>query len=358
MTDFKELFPGSANCTYLNTPAIGLLSQEVHDFKAQHTQALLDEGSRYFERHLDLTDQVREKIASFFNAEAGLTALLPAFTYGQNAVMEGLQPHSNILLLKDDYPSVNQAVESRNFNISYAPIDSQMEDHIYKTFKNKAPDAFVFSIVQYLNGIKIDLDFVKQLKKEFPDTLFIADGTQYLGQEQFDFKASNIDVLGASAYKWINAGFGNAFFLFKPGLEEKIDPKFLGFGSNMGKYKEAGDTLIGKFEGSHMDHSNMGSIAVGLDLQEKIGLDKIESRIRNLSQTAKLAFEELNLLEEAVVKRKHHSPIFNLKGDDKRFETLTQNNILCSQRGQGIRVGFHYYNSLEDLDRILEVLKA
>lgn len=359
MTDnFDEIFPGKKNCIYLNTPAIGLLSKDVYRFRQSQIESLLNEGSRYFEQNGNLLAEVREKIAEIYHGDPSRIALNPAFTFGHNAIIESLKPKSKILLLESDYPSVNKAVEVRDFETSYAKIDAHLEENIHSAFIKHNPEVFVFSIVQYLNGIRIDLDFVKQLKEEFPDTLMIADGTQFMGMEQFDFKNSGIDILGASAYKWINAGFGNAFFMFKPGVEKKINPKFRGFGSTMGKYKEAGGTLIGKFEGSHLDNSNIGSIKVALELQQKIGFSKIERRVRGIAKAAKSAFEDLGILENAVAQRKRHSPIFNIRGGDSLFQKLEKNNILTSQRGSGIRVGFHYYNSLEDLDKLIEVLKS
>jgi len=358
MKNIEALFPGTRQVTYLNTPAVGLLSQPVHAFRVQQLDELYHKGSRYFERNFGVLDEVRESIAEAFNTDPARTALMPAFTFGQNAIMESIAPGSKILLLKEDYPSVNKAVESRDFDITYATIDAHLEANIQKEFEASQPDVFVFSIVQYLNGIKIDLAMINALKERYPETLFIADGTQYLGQERFDFKASGIDILGASSYKWINAGFGNAFFTFKPGVEEKIAPKLLGFGSTMGKYKEAGDTLIGRFEGSHLDNANLGSIAVGLRVQQEVGLAEIETKVSALAASAKEEFTALGLLEEAVMHRDQHSPIFNLKGDEALFNTLEQHDILTSQRGAGIRVGFHYYNSWDDLEKLLAVLRA
>src|SRR5699024_5007797 len=175
--------------------------------------------------------------------------------------------------------------------------------------------------------------------------------------EKFDFKKSGLDVLGASGYKWLGAGLGNGFFMFKPGVEKYIRPKNIGYASELGKYKEEGNTLIGKFEGNHLSPGNIGSLKVALDFLDKIDMDEVESRIINLKQHAKTAFTELGLLEEAIVKREHHSSIFNLKGDQELFEKLQRNNIICSQRGDGIRVGIHYYNEMEDLEKLLAVLK-
>lgn len=357
MTNFDKEFPATSSFTYLNTPGIGLLSKQVYDYRNHQNAELFQKGSRFRDEIPELMAETREKIALFFNTEAGNTALMPAFSFGFNTLLEGVKPQTKILLLENDYPSINLAVEARDFKISYTEINADLEENIYQAFKQNQPEVFIFSIVQYLNGMKIDLDFLKTLKNDFPETLIVADGTQYLGTEHFDFKNSGIDVLGASAYKWLNAGLGNAFFTFKPNLEKKINPKHLGFASDIGKYKEAGDTLIGKFEGSHLDTSNIGSIKIALELQKKIGTSNIEKKVKELSEAAKSAFQDLNLLEKDVADRENHSNIFNLKGDDELLHKLNDNNILCSQRGKGIRVGFHYYNTMDDLEKLLHHLK-
>lgn len=356
MKNFAQYFPAISKGTYLDTPAIGLMPADVWEFKKSQDTEMWQEGSRYFLNNAGMSDEVREKIAAVYNGNPGYVALFPAFSYGLNAILEGLQPGIKVLLLRDDYPSINRAVEARDFKVSYAAIDENLEEHILAQFKKDTPDIFIFSIVQYLNGIKIDFSLLKSLKQDYPDTLFIGDGTQYLGTERFDFNRSGIDVLGASAYKWIGAGFGNGFFMFKPQAETRINPKYLGFGSVVGKYKESGETLIGKLEGNHLNLANIGSIKKGLEFQEKIGFEDIENKIKQLSATAKQKLAEAGLLEESVVHRTNHANIFNLKGDEALFQKLQLHHIFCSQRGQGIRIGLHYYNNSEDIDKLLTLV--
>lgn len=356
MRDLSEHFPLLKKYTYLNTPAIGLLSDDVRNYKIEQTDGIYYEASAFQEKHPTALAEVREEIAAFYHAKPERVTLVSCFSVGLNALLEGVDPHSKILLLKDDYPSINWSVEARDFELYYATIDENLEEHIYQQFQKHHPGIFIFSIVQYINGIKVDMDFIRKLKIEFPSTLIIGDGTQYLGTEAFDFNQSGLDVLGASAYKWLNAGLGNGFFLFKDHCEERIHPKHLGFGSIIGKYKSSGDTLIGKFEGNHLDITNIGSIRVAIQFQRKIGIQYVESQTNLLSQQAKQAFTELQLLDNSVVKRKVHSNIFNIKGDASLYLRLISNGILCAQRGQGIRVGFHYYNTEEDLNRLLSFL--
>lgn len=356
MKNIEAFFPATSRFTYLNTPGIGLISRPVYEFRQAKYDELYISGSEIMS-NTNFFPSIREKIASFFNADPAYTALIPSFSIGFNAILEGLEPGQKILLLKNDYPSINWAVQARKFDLVFVDITENLEESIAIAFKKHKPDLFIFSQVQYLNGIKIDPEFLQTLKKDYPDTILIGDGTQYLGTEKFDFKNSGLDVLGASAYKWLGAGLGNGFFMFTPEMENVIQPKFLGFGSVLGKYKDKGETLIGKMEGNHLDPANIGSVKVALDFMEKMEMNKISSRIKRLSDKAKTALSEWNLLEESVVKRKIHSSIFNIKADQALFEKLTEQKIICSQRGEGIRIGLHYYNSEEDLNRFLEAVR-
>tara|TARA_B100001146_G_scaffold215005_1_gene216885 strand:+ start:232 stop:1311 length:1080 start_codon:yes stop_codon:yes gene_type:complete len=343
--------------TYLNTAATGILSETVFDYRQDQNLDMLTQASIFRDKKSNLYAEVREALAQFYKAEANKVALMPSFSFGFNAFLEGLPATAKVLLLEGDYPSINLPVEARDFEVCYAEIDENLEMNVSAAVKENQPDVFVFSMVQYVSGIKIDLDFLKQLKKENPNLLIVGDGTQFCGTEVFNFQESGLDVLGASAYKWLNAGFGNAFFLFKEEVAERVYPKAVGFGSNIGKYKQEENTLIGKFEPGHLDTSNIGSIKAALQLQEKIGVEEIEKQVNELKTLAKAEFEKLHLLEEKVAKRKEHSSLFNIKGTTELFNFLNNRGVVCSQRGNGIRVSFHYYNTEQDLEQLLDLIK-
>lgn len=358
MKNIKEQYPALKLYTYLNTAASGPISERLHEFRLEHDLDLLISGSSLRTKQDTILTQTREAVGRLFKAAPDRVGLLPNFSFGFSTLMEGVDTSKRVLLLKEDYPSLNWAVESRGFKTSYVSVADNLEERIFEIIEKEKPDIFAFSLVQWINGIKLEMEFLKRLKAAFPELLLFADGTQFCGTEQFDFDGSALDVLGASAYKWLNAGFGNAFFLFKEGIQDHIAPKAMGFGSRMGKYKEEKDGVIGKFEPGHQDTLNFGSLLTAIQQIEDIGMEKIESHIKQLSAEARNAFGAANLLEETVSIRESHSSIFNIRGDESLFGKLTSRGILCSQRGEGIRVSFHYYNDLDDLDKLLRVLKS
>lgn len=358
MEDLRKHFPALETCTYLNTASNGLVPKPVIKWRRQHDLDLMHQASVFRDRHKIHIEQIRKTVARCFGAFTEDTALVPNFSFGINTVLEGLPEGQKILLLKNDYPSVNWPVETRDFNVCYAEIDENLEQNIETAVAKHRPDIFIFSIVQWLNGIKIDLDFLKQLKSYHPNLLFIADGTQYLGTEIFNFAESAIDVLGASAYKWLAAGYGNGFIMVKEAARNRIWPKTIGFNSAERFESLATETTFMKhFEPGHQDTLNYGSLEQALLFQEKLGKEDLYKRIVSISKKAKEHFAELGLLQNDILLREKHSAIFNLKGDKSLFKKLRENNIICALRGGGIRVSFHYYNNEEDLERLLEVLK-
>lgn len=358
MEDLRKHFPALQTCTYLNTASNGVIPKPVVEWRREHDHNLMNHASVFRDKHKIHIEEIRKTVSSFFGASANETALIPNFSFGINTVLEGLPKKQKILLLKNDYPSINWPVETRDFEVCFAAIDENLEQNIEQAVMLHKPDIFMFSIVQWLNGIKIDFDFLKQLKNYHPNLLLIADGTQYLGTENFSFAENAIDVLGASSYKWLTAGYGNGFIMVKEAARERIFPKTLGFNSAERFESKANETAFMKhFEPGHQDTLNYGSLQQAILFQEKFGKENLYSKIASLSKTAKEHFSEMDLLENDTLLREKHASIFNLKGDSALFEKLKENNIICSLRGGGIRVSFHYYNTEEELEKLVAVLR-
>ncbi len=356
MKNFKKQFPLLEQYAYLNTAASGLLSENLLEFRQDHDLDFLIGGSLFRDKRDALFLKVRKAVGDLFGCAPNLVALTPNFSFVFNTLLEGIDHNKKVLLLKNDYPSVNWAVESRGFEVCYAEIDENLEDNIAEAVFREKPDVFAFSLVQYINGIKIDPDFLLKLKEDYPELLLFADGTQFCGTEKFDFEASALDVLGSSAYKWLNAGYGNGFFLFKEHMQEKVQSGEFEIKDLQGKNKPHKGSFIGTFEPGHLDTLNFGSLKTAIDLIKQVGISEIENGIKELAAVAKAKLSEKGVLESAVVNRELHSSIFNIRGDDKLFQKLRTNRIICSQRGEGIRLSFHYFNSEEDLENLLKQL--
>lgn len=358
METIQKQFPILRQYIYVNTPVLGPLYDDLLDWRQERDLDFLLKASGMRTKTLDTISETRTAVGNYFNCKRENVALLNNFSTGMNMLLEGLDKKQKVLLLENDYPSVDWPFASRDFQISYAKIDENLEQNIKEALEKDTIGILALSIVQWQNGIKIDLDFLRNLKRDNPKLLIIADGTQFLGTTNFSFEKSGIDVIGASAYKWLLAGYGSGFMLFKDGVKERCAIQTTGFNAADAIPEKKEDIRFARrFEPGHLACSNFGSLKFSLDFFERIGKDKIEEQNQKLSQKAKREFTELELLEDAVVSRKEHSTIFNIKGNDALFQHLMKNDVICAQRGNGIRLGFHFYNTEKDLDTIVRILK-
>ncbi|MDC8003343.1 aminotransferase class V-fold PLP-dependent enzyme [Aureisphaera galaxeae] len=358
MNNLSTLFPVTQQHTYLNTASCGLFSKPLVDWRTQHDQKLMEGGSLFRDLHKHHIREIREGIARFFHTLPSQVALVPNFSFGMNVLLDGLPKGKKILLLKGDYPSVNWPIENRDFDVRYADIDVQLEDNIAAAVAKHRPDVLALSIVQYISGVKVDLNFLKELKSKYPDLLIIGDGTQFLGTTQFHFEESAFDIIGASAYKWLLSGYGCGLFLMKEALQGRLFPETIGYNSADADFsKRNAIEFVGHWEPGHQDTLNYGSMGESIRFLDSLGMDTVEDYLMGLNAKAKERFMEMGLLTDMASSREHLSTIFNLKGDMVLFEQLKSQNIIASLRGEGIRVSFHMYNTEDDLNKLVEVLK-
>ncbi len=353
MKNLRKEFPILKHNTYLNTASSGLLYDGLLDYRQEHDLDFLIGGSMFRDNQQQFLNQVRTTIANTFDALPENTVLIPNFSIGLNTILTGIKEDQKVLLLDKDYPSINFAVTSKGFRTCYATIDENLEENIELAIRKYEPTIFAFSLVQYTNGIAIDLEFLKSLKNKYPEVLIIADGTQFCGTKAFAFKGSGIDVLGCSGYKWLLGGYGNGFMLFADKVLEQITPQDRKSAAKLSNYDPSYTNLQARFQPGHLDTLSFGSLQYSLQYLNKIGFDAIEAHLTKIASYTKEELSKRNLLEKPVQERNSHSTIFTIKGDSQFLKKLREQNIITSLRGRGIRISFHLYNTMEDIQKLL-----
>ena len=356
--NFSEQFPILGTCTYLNTANSGILSQPLLEWRRAHDLEFLAGGSIFRVNQSNLLSELKANLARIFHAKPENTFLIPNFSFGFNTFLDGLSGTHRFLLLEEEYPSVNYPIQGRGFTCDYAVIDEHLEDNILEKIKYFQPTVLAISIVQYISGIKIDFEFLKKIKSLYPELLIVADGTQFCGTTKFDFEDSALDVLLSSGYKWMLGGYGNGFLFMKDKVAKELYAEHHKNPMPLEPFLKDKGALNLCFEPGHLDTLSFGTLNQSLFFLEKLGIDFIEKQINTVSEQAKVAFASRGLLDQAVVLRKEHSSIFNLAIKEEVYAKLQEANINCSPRGKGMRISFHFYNNIAELEKLLEVIDS
>ena len=358
MQKIRKQFPVLSQYIYADTATSGLLYDGLLDWRQEHDLDLLIGGSKTSKKFNAILSATKDTISTFFGCKRERVALVPNFSIGLNFLLEGMGNQQNVLLLEGDYPSVNWPFQSRECRISYVKVGADLEEQIFEKIKSDNINILALSLVQWLNGVKINLGFLKSLKEAHPDLIIIADGTQYCGTESLDFDSSGIDVLGASSYKWLLSGHGNGLMLFSDTVATRFNCRATGFNAAKGNLDGKDEISFAKqFEPGHLDSLAFGSLNYSLQFLKEIGMATITGHIKSIAQKARTGFGELGLLEDHVMKREDYGPIFNISVKDQVYTKLRENNVLCAQRGNGVRLSFHFYNTEKEVDKILDILR-
>lgn len=349
-------FPVLQNCTYLDTAKSGLLSSDIANWRQQHDLEFTQGGSMFRIQNLKVMDQLRTTLSNSFSSKKENTFLTPNFSIGFNTIIEGLGKNHRFLLLQEDYPTLSYAITSRNFDFLEVPINCDLEHNILQAIEKFTPTVFAFSMVQYISGLRMQSDFIKQLKILFPNLILIADGTQFLGTTAFSFENSGLDILIGSGYKWLLGGYGNGYIFLSDAVKDKLNEYRKQSVLPTAQFLSGRDHLSLGLEPGHLDSLNFGTLNHGINYLNDLGLDFIEKTNQELSNKARLELHAKGLIPNWHFERKEQSSIISLPLDKKTLLRLEAQAIICTVRGDATRISFHFYNTQENLNQFLNIL--
>ena len=342
---YSKIFPLLSKGIYLNTAYVGLMSKRLVEFRANNEKDYLQKGEDYKKNSYEILEEAHRTVSRFFSVNLNNAFVVNNFSSGIRHVIRFLPKKLKVLLIDNDYPSLISAFEEEDFIIHKIPmLDLDLEDQIDDYISKNQIDILALSIVQYSTGLLIDVDFLESLKLKHPNLLLIGDGTQYLGAHKFSFDSSPFDVVAASGYKWLLAGFGNGILMISKSYLDLIK-------------KEASVIRDIIFKG-HFNILATASLNFAIQSLEKQGFENLMNQKAELTEKVKNSLSEINKIGSWVSKRKQHSSIFILEGNKDLFKNLKKSKIHCVLRGKGIRISFHYYNTEDDLFYLENVLKG
>lgn len=305
--------------------------------------------------------QAREDAGKLINAAGKDIAFVADVATGMNFISNMLpQRGKEVVIYENDFPSVALPWPNQGHKVLKIPATTNgiiTPELLAGTFTPNT-SVLVLSMVQYNSGFKIDLGAIGQLCRE-KGIIFVVDATQGIGAFQIDVQAHNIDVLMASTYKWVLGGYGTAIFYVNPELVGNHFPAvgWHSLNENVGipdlsNVKKS----ISALEIGHTKFQNV--FITGTAIKELLALKvpSIEAQINSLTQTLHRRLRERGIQILSDFERNNLSGITIIKGRMSQVEELAKKNILCSYRGNGLRVGLHFYNNEEDVDHLLSEL--
>jgi selenocysteine lyase/cysteine desulfurase len=186
---------------------------------------------------------------------------------------------------------------------------------------------------------------------------------------QIDVKRDDVDFLTTACYKWLLSPPGAGYFYVREELIEKFEPPFVGWASVKPEVFETIDfwdiwslrlsETASRFEVGSPSLLSLVGAREALKMMLDFGVENIEKRILKLTDHLREAVKNLGLELETPEEPQHRSGIVKFKIDKPRevIESLSHKGIIVSARAHGIRVSPHFYNTEEEIDKLVEEIR-
>ena len=382
LSAIRREFPGTDKWIYFETSARGLMPVGAREAVARYLDDRIYEGGAKATM-LDALEGVRGKFARLIGAEADEIAIVKNVSEGINAIVTSLrwQQGENAVLCADiEHPNSLYALynmrDRHGIEVRTVPPTADFAtpiEAITKTIDDKTR-MVIASTVTYTTGGRTDLDALAKLCRA-RDILLLVDGAQSVGALELDMRKTPIDAMTVGASKYLCGPYGFGFLYVRRERAERMQP------GNLARYGiDLGDAHEGekggsqyklmpgarRFELGSYNYAGANAVDVSLDLIAGVGVPVIEQHVLALARAFTTGLLKLNLPVMSGKVDRHFSHVVLVgkpdpdKADEARFQAiydhLAANKVKLSIRHGRLRFAFHFYNTLDEVERVLALL--
>ncbi len=374
-----EKFTLPEGLSYFNTAYMSPLLKEVRD-RGMAGLRKKENPRRYsMDEFFGDVEQLRTTFGRLIHAPAKQIAVIPAVSYGMANAAQNIsyKKDGEIICVEEQFPSNyypwEMAAKSNNQRLKLIKAGLEAQTRVRQWNENilsaigERTTAVCMPHVHWADGSLFDLKSISQACKQHSAYLII-DGTQSVGALPLYLDEIPFDVLVVGGYKWLlgHYGLGLAYYSseFNDGspiednwINKENSEDFTGLVNYKDRYKE-GAARYSVGEQSNFVHVPM--LQAGLEQILEWGLEQIQHYCQRLHQVLIEGLKGTDYQVQLQHQSSSHLTGIRIAEDmnmDLIKQTLDQQDIFVSYRGDAIRVSFYVFNTEQQVLKFVRVLK-
>lgn len=371
VSSIRQDYPYLSNWTYFDHAAVSPINGTVQSaMEAQIHRQLLSVRESTFESEAlydrgraiaaDLVGAKRGRVCYVQNTSTGISLVSLGIDWkqGDNVVVPALEFPSNFLAWRQ---LETIGVEVRKAQTKAGKLDLNAMVSLIDT-KTKAVS---ISHVQYYSGYRVDLGAIAEVCQR-KDALLVVDGTQSVGALAFEVENWGVDVLAVSAHKWLTGPLGIGFVAFSDRGLERITPRCVGWlsVSDPFRFRRELEYLpdARRFEAGTENAVGIAGLVARLEQLTSLGKVSVQTRLLLLRDYAESKVQQYGFLCP-FPQRAHERSGIILTGRKAVNPDLILNRLLVDRVKASVRNGYlrlspHYYNTVDELDHVFELIAS
>jgi cysteine desulfurase/selenocysteine lyase len=368
--EMRALYPITRRYAYLDHASIAPLATPVRStmdvFLGRMTEEPFD-----LAHWARFRTQVRGRVAELLAVGPESITFTKNTTAGLGLVAAGLdwETGDNIVGVDREFPAniypwmglKRKGVDLRLYRSAHGRIDVKALVRLC----DQRTRVLAISAVQFWSGFRTDLGALGAALKG-RDVLLVVDAIQAVGAMRLDLAATPVDFLCAGAQKWLLGPIGVGFAYVGPRMLERLNPVTIGTDSVVRdeEYFDYDITLkpdARRFEEAAPNYPGILGMGAAVNLLLRAGPPAVEDGVLRLAD--RLRDELPRRGYELVLKStlpSERSGIVSFRHPRmvpaELHTRLREAGVILSLRSDFLRASPHYYNSDEDLNRLLEAL--
>lgn len=369
--DWQSEFPVTQKYVYMNHAGVAPLSKRVQKAMVDFVEDATVNGAVNVDDWVDTVEECRDSAAELMNAKSTEIAFMKNTTQGiliaangidwnkgDNVVTTAVEFPANVYpwwSLNDRYGVKTRMVPEKDGVIHLQDLIDTIDDRTR---------VVTISHVEFASGYRNDITAIGEICRQ-RDIWFVVDAIQSLGAIMVDVKKSNIDILAADGHKWMLAPEGAAVFYCSDSKRDRLINTNLGWAGVVNPrdfldYDITQKPDATRFEEGSYNTTGIYGLKAAINLLKQVKIQNIENRILDLTNKLIIGLEQKDYRVVTSNSKSDRAGIVIFESNSYTpthlFNLLQDNNIIAAERGNGIRISPHFYNTESEIEQILNIL--
>jgi selenocysteine lyase/cysteine desulfurase len=371
MESARAHFPVTRRWVYLDHAAVAPLSAPAQQAIVEWTADMTDNGDVHLERWLERIEDVRASAARLLGANSRDVAFVKNTSEGICFVAEGFpwKAGDNIVTAAEEYPAniypwLNLA--GRGVEVRLAPSRGcRIEPDDVFALVDERTRIVSLSYVEYSTGFRNDLEAIGERCRK-RGIYFFVDAIQGLGVLPFDVSTLPIDFMSADGHKWLLGPEGAGLFFIRRELVDLLHPISVGWKSvlNAADFSKTDFRLrphAGRWESGTLNVGGISGLGASIDLLLQFGIQAVADRVLEITDylCARLARLGVHVASSRLDRERSGIVSFSCPQEaiEPCLKSCREGGVIINQRAGRLRASPHFYNSQDDIDRLIDRLE-
>lgn len=373
MTDFAALrrrFPVLARKTYLNSGSYCALADSVRDAINAYMNDRLQVGANW-DVWVEKNEAVRRAMAAVLRASSEEVAVTASASAGLNALASAFQfraPRNKVVVSDFEFPTNAQiwhAQELRGARVVHVPraADGYIPLENFARLIDDETQLVAVTHVCFRNGARLDIPGVVRLAHAHGARVLL-DCYQAVGGLTVDVRQLDVDFAVGGMLKYLLGTAGIGFLYVRGALLPTLIPSNSGWFAQenifaMDISANRPSPSARRFEAGTPAVVNCYAAEAGLQIILEVGTDVIEQRVRELTRRCLQELEGMDWASVTPPQDERRGPMVCIPAREpaRLCQSLMEQDIVASFRDNNLRATLHFYNSVDDVLRLVTALQ-